>query len=66
MSVSKYLSKTIGERVGGSLEEKQAAKYVMQRMTALGLKSSFQEFDFVGWKQFSKALLKVLTPTVRE
>jgi len=61
-----YLSDKIGERVGGTKEEKKASEFLSKWMKEMGLKVEVQEFKFLGWKPTREATLRVLEPEKME
>jgi aminopeptidase YwaD len=61
----KVLAEEIGPRDSGSEMERKAAEYIASEFIALGLETSFQEFE-VDWGQVKNQGLKVLEPYQKE
>jgi len=66
MDIVIELSEKIGERTGGSDEEKEAAKLVMEKMRKIGLTVETQSFKFLGWKPTKGPVLELLEPEKRK
>jgi len=61
-----YLSRDIGERVGGTENERTAARFIEAEMKSIGLETEIQTFRFLGYKLTRKPSLKVHSPKTVE
>ena len=65
LEIVDHLAGTIGERLAGTPQAHEAARYVADRFSELGLRVEIQEFPFVGWEPGERPRLQLVEP-VRE
>lgn len=58
----RYIVNTIGERFGGTENERKTARYLRDRFQALGLPVELQRVDFIGWEPTRPARVTLLEP----
>ncbi|MGQ9500698.1 MAG: DUF4910 domain-containing protein [Anaerolineae bacterium] len=62
MEIARYLVEKIGPRWAGRSGAAQAAQYLAEKFTQLGLQVMVQDFPFVGWEVDDSPVLEVLEP----
>ena len=66
MEIARYLTQKIGPRVSGSPEEVKAVDYLQEQFSKLGLQTTIQSFDYLGYEQLDGPSLEMIAPSARD
>lgn len=60
--IAEYLSKNIGNRLGGSEGERKASEFIVKEFKKFGFEVEVQEFKFLGWRLTRNSEVEILEP----